>query len=414
MSKVLLVTKDGDPIEAKDIFDFKKIEEELAKNNTAFTEAVAKMQEEHTATNKISDETKANLEALQTKFTELVDQFSEYEKHIQPGSQDKKTETLGELFLKSGAYERITKDGLPAGGVRAQIEGVSLKTAIINATGQNQALVQSDRLAGIYAGPDRILTVRDLLPVGRTTSNLIEFAKENVFTNSAGPQVGGSPEAFENVAKPESGITFTLANEAVQTLAHWIPASKQVLADAPMLQSYIDQRLMYGLKLYEETQLLSGSGANGQLNGLITQASAYAARSPQLTNELDIVRDAIRQAHASEYAPTGIILNHNDWYDIETKKVSSSDDRYVVGNPRSLMGPTLWGLPVVVTSSITSGTFLLGSFAYGAQIWDREQAAIEVSKEHSDFFIKNMVAILAEERIALTVYRPGAFITGSL
>jgi HK97 family phage major capsid protein len=317
------------------------------------------------------------------------------------------TLTLGEQFTKSEMYQ-----GMQAGTVATA--RMNFKTAIINATGQNQPLVAADRLPGIYKDPNRVLRIRDLMPVGRTSSNLVEFARENVFTNNAGPQVGGSPEAFENVTKPESGITFTLANEAVQTLAHWIPASKQVLEDSSMLESYINERLMYGLKLEEEDQLLNGSGANGNLNGLVTQATSYTLASPNITNEIDLIRHAILQAQTSDYRPNGLVLNPNDWYDIETRKVGASDDRYVIGDPSAMLTERLWGLPVVVTNSIASGTFLLGSFDMGAQIWDRQDASIEVSRENSDNFVKNMVTILAEERIALTVYRTQAFITGSL
>ena len=106
-------------------------------------------------------------------------------------------------------------------------------------------------------------------------------------------------------------------------------------------------------------------------------------------------------------------MHPTDWYNIEIAKVGASDDRYVVGNPRDMMGPTLWGIPVVITNSITAGTFLIGSFALGAEIKDREQATIEVSRENSDNFVKNMITILAEERIALVVYRTEAFITGA-
>ncbi len=394
------------------IFDMAKVEEKLAENQEAFTKAVEGLQAEHDATKQVSAETTANLEKLQGEFTALVDKFSDYQKQLTEGVDKSAPVSIGEDFVKSDAFTAMSEGR--QGTARVEFNDDRLKTAIINATGQNQPLVPSQRLPGIVAGPDRMLTVRDLLPVGTTSSNLVEFAKENVFTNNAGPQVGGSPEAYENVTKPESGITFTLANEAVRTLAHWIPVSKQVMDDSPMLQSYVDGRLMYGLKLKEETQLLNGTGSNGELNGLITQATSYSVRSPNLTNEIDIIRDAMRQAYASEYAPTAIVLNHNDWYDIDTRKVGAADDRYVVGNPRAFTTPMLWGLPVVVTSSITAGTFLVGAFAYGAQIWDRQQATVEISRENSDNFVKNMLTVLAEERIALTVYRTGAFITGSL
>jgi HK97 family phage major capsid protein len=166
--------------------------------------------------------------------------------------------------------------------------------------------------------------------------------------------------------------------------------------------------------LYEESQLLSGTGANHQLNGLITQATAYTVESPNLTNEIDIIRDAITQAQVGEYRPNFLVLNPSDWDSIERRKVSGSDDRYVVGDPANgLLAPRLWGLPVVVTNSISAGTFLLGD-ANGCAIYDREQAAVTISYEEGNNFTKNMVTVLAEERLALCVHRTEAFITGSL
>jgi HK97 family phage major capsid protein len=276
-----------------------------------------------------------------------------------------------------------------------------------------QPLVDGDRLSGIATVPNRVLTIRDVLPSSTTDSNLVEFTRENVFTNNAGPQIGGSPQAFENVTKPESGITFTLATAPVITLAHFIPASVQVLDDSPSLASHINNRLMYGLKLKEETQILSGTGANHQLNGLITQATTYTVTSPQLTNEIDIIRHAMRQAHVAEYMPNFLVLHPTDWYSIEIRHVSTSDARYVVGDPNSLMQNRLWGLNVVVTNSISAGTFLLGT-SFAAEIKDRQQAAVEASREDSVNFQKNMVTIRAEERLTLCVYRTEAFITGSL
>lgn len=353
-------------------------------------------------------EQKNAIEKLTEEYNALYDRVQQVEQkgaHLAENARD--GFDLGAEFIKSEQFKALQEG-------RQNTARMEVKTAIINATGQNQPLVPADRLSGINTTPNRELTIRDLIPTSATNSNLVEFVRENTFTNNAGPQVSGSPEAFENVTKPESGITFTLVNEPVQTLAHWIPASKQVLSDSVGLQSFISNRLMYGLKLYEENQLLSGTGANGQLNGLITQATAYTVQSPQLTNELDIIREMIKQAHVANYRPDGIILNPQDWYDIDVRKVGSSDDRYVVGNPRAMSTPTLWGLPVVVTNAISSGTCLLGSFGLGAEIKDREQAMVEVSRENSDNFVKNMCTILAEERIALCVYRTEAFITGSV
>jgi HK97 family phage major capsid protein len=354
----------------------------------------------------VQAETAGKMEAITKQYNDLYDRLQVVEQKGARISEANTPESLGDQFIKSDAFK-----AMQAGQYgRARME---VKTAIINATGASQPLVQADRLGGIATTPNRILTIRDVLPASTTDSNLVEFTRENAFTNNAGPTVSGSPQQFENVTKPESAITFTLATAPVITLAHFIPASVQVLDDSPSLASHINNRLMYGLKLKEETQILSGTGANHQLNGLITQATAYTPKSPQLTNEIDIIRHAMKQAHVAEYMPNFLVLNPSDWYDIEIRHVGTSDARYVVGDPNSLMQNRLWGLTVVVTNSITAGTFLLGT-SYGAEIKDRQQAAVEASREDSTNFQKNMVTIRAEERLTLCVYRTEAFITGSL
>lgn len=388
------------------LVEIKGLEKNIVEKFDAIEKATEKANGELESLGKVSDETKGAMESLTKQYDELYDRLQTLE---QKGATVSKTEqevNIAKAFMESDAFKDF-KDG------RTSRACVELKTAIINATGQNQPLVPSDRLGGIYTTPNRILTIRDVLTSSPTNSNLVEFTREASFTNNAGPQIGGSPEQYENVTKPESAMTFTLINVPVITLAHFIPASKQVLDDASSLESHINNRLMYGLKLKEETQLLSGTGANHQLNGLITQATAFTQTSPETTNEIDIIRMAIKQAHVAEYRPNFLVLNPSDWFDIEIRKVGSSDDRYVVGDPSRLMAPNLWGLPVVVTNSISAGTFLIGS-SQGAEIKDRQQAAVEMSFEDSTNFQKNMVTIRAEERLTLCVYRTEAFISGSL
>lgn len=388
------------------LVEIKGLEKNIVAKFDAIEKATEKANGELESLGKVSDETRGAMESLTKQYDELYDRLQTLEQKGATVSETEQEVNIAKAFMESDAFKDI-KDGRTS---RARVE---LKTAIINATGQNQPLVPSDRLGGIYTTPNRILTIRDVLTSSPTNSNLVEFTREASFTNNAGPQIGGSPEQYENVTKPESGITFTLINVPVITLAHFIPASKQVLDDASSLESHINNRLMYGLKLKEETQLLSGTGANHQLNGLITQATAFTQTSPETTNEIDIIRMAIKQAHVAEYRPNFLVLNPSDWFDIEIRKVGSGDDRYVVGDPSRLMAPNLWGLPIVVTNSISAGTFLIGS-SQGAEIKDRQQAAVEMSFEDSTNFQKNMVTIRAEERLTLCVYRTEAFITGSL
>ena len=370
---------------------------------------VEKAQGEIQNTKQVEAETKAALEKLAAKSAELTDKAVELERKLANGGAQGSQQpqlTYGEQLTKSEAFLAMQSG-------RSKFARVELKAAIVNATGQNQPLVPSQRVVGIVNNPNRVLTIRDLLPVGRTTSNLVEFTKENVFTNSAGPQYN-SP-ATENVTKPESGITFTLESAPVVTLAHFIPVSRQVLEDAPQLESYVNGRLMYGLKLEEEDQLLNGNGLSGNIGGILKSGNFTAyTRAKTGDTKLDTLRRAITQAQLSEYTPDAIVLNPADWEEIELLKSSYGEYIFDMDSfPIEALGPRMWGKRIVATNSITAGTFLVGSFMMGAQLWDRMDAAVQISYEDGDNFKKNMATLRAEERAALTIFRPAAFISGS-
>lgn len=318
--------------------------------------------------------------------------------------------TIGQKVSDSDEWKAASKAGA------SKMDAVDIgsfwgsKAAIVNQTGTGQTLVPSQRLAMLDA-PERPLMIRDLLPVGATESTLLEYVKENVFTNAAAI-VYQSP-AFENVTKPESALTFALANAPVVTIAHWIPASRQVLADAKMLRGYVENRLTYGVKFAEEDELLNGDGSAGHLDGLMHQASAYAGSGAvSADTQLDTLLRAMTQCWtASLFQPDGVVVSPIDWMKI--RLIKDTQGRYIFGDPHSSSPPSVWGQRVVASLSIASTRFLVGAFQQGAQIWDRENATVRIAEQHADFFVKNMVAILAEERLALTVYRPGAFVRGN-
>jgi HK97 family phage major capsid protein len=367
------------------------------------TEFVEKANGEILEARTASAESLSALRALTEKAEAIGVRLDKMEARSDRGDIDQLVrKNLGDQFVDSPDWKSSIQLTMKA---KARME----TKAIVNATGQNQPLVADMRVPGIITTPNRRLRMRQLIPVGQTSSNLVQFARENVFTNNAGPQAGGSPTVpGENLTKPESDITFTLANAAVITLAHFILASRQVLEDAPMLASYINGRLQYGLALEEDDELLNGDGTVGTVQGLMAQATGFNRATTG--TKIDWLRRAITQLQLSEYDAEFIVLNPADWEEIEL--VKATDNQYVVANPISMMGPTLWGLPVVATNTMRDNQFLVANGSMAAQIWDRQSAAIEVSREDSDNFRKNMVTILAEERLALTVYRPTALIRG--
>jgi len=267
----------------------------------------------------------------------------------------------------------------------------------------------------IVIPPQRTKRVRDLFPTRRTTAAIIEYFRMTGFTNAAAAvaERSGSPEVF--TAKPQTSFTFVGEQAPVRTLAHWEAAHRNVLADEPQLRSIIDNELMYGLRLHEDAQILNGAGTGENLTGILqtTGIQTYnwsaGAFTPVPDTKADALRRAATLAFLAYYEPTGVVLHPNDWEDIELTK--DSNGQYLVAISVAMGGePRVWRLPVIETPAIAEGTALLGAFGTGAQLYDREQANIRVSEQHSDFFVRNAVVILAEQRLALAVKRPEAFV----
>jgi HK97 family phage major capsid protein len=280
--------------------------------------------------------------------------------------------------------------------------------AITGDTGSGGALVDPQRL-GVVVGPSRALAIRDLINWGRTNSNLVEFPKESTFTNNA-DVVSENPAA----GKPQSEIDYTLESEKVATIAHYIKASKQVLSDAPMLQSLIDSRLRYGVDEKLEDQLMKGSGTGQEINGIFTQATAYSQPGGtfvQAETRLDRLRLALLQVELADYMADSITINPTDWANIELTK--NSQNSYLFANPFGMTAPMLWGKPVVSTKSLDADEFLVGAFQTAVNGWVREDVMISMTNSDQDDFTKNMITILGEMRAALTVYQDAAFVKGS-
>jgi HK97 family phage major capsid protein len=315
---------------------------------------------------------------------------------------------IGLKVIQSEGFKALQSGATKSTG---RISVGNIKTALINATGQNQPLVPADRV-GIVPPINRRLSVRDVLPTTATSSNSVEFPKESSYTNNAAPQY--SAGAYENVTKAESALTFTLTAVPVTTLAHWIPVSRQLLDDAPAIQGYVNSRLLYGLKLKEESELLTGSGVQGHLSGLITNATTFDVTTyPPATdnNYLDTIRRVALQMQVADLSPDVCILNPIDWdVAIGTKEAGTgiTTGAYVWASPAFMPRQEVWGMRVVVTNSMTQGQGLVLDSARAAMIFDRQSATVEISLDHSDYRTRNMALILVEERLALATFQSTA------
>jgi HK97 family phage major capsid protein len=326
--------------------------------------------------------------------------------------------SLGQMFLDSPEFKTLNggKNGanmpspfqLNRGDVTGLWSTKDIYSALPTGTPGSFGSIQRDP---IVVPPMRTKRVRDLFPSRTTTAAVIEYFRMTGFTNNAAAVAERSGSAF--AAKPQSSFTFVGEQAPVRTLAHWEAAHRNVLADEPQLRSIIDNELLYGLRLQEDAQILNGDGTGENLLGIMetTGIQSYDWSDGALKDtKADAIRRAATLSFLAYYEPTGVVLHPNDWEDIELSK--DDNGQYLVAVSVALGGePRLWRIPVVDTPAMTEGTALVGAFGTGAQLYDREQASIRISEQHADFFVRNAIVVLAEQRLALAVKRPEAFVS---
>lgn len=310
-------------------------------------------------------------------------------------------------------HEAMFKGGRTLGrSERVQSPTVSLKSLITGASSTSAgALVINDRKPLVDL-PMRPLTLRDIITVGQTGSDTVEFARVTTQTNNAAPV----PEATisstipdsdpTNTAglKPESALALEVVTAAVKTIAHWIPATKRSLADAGQIRTLIDAFLLAGLQEELEDQILGGDNSGENFLGIHnTPNLSSQAWSTDILTTTRKARTVVRVTGRA--VATAYVLNPTDWETIDL--LQDNENRYYFGGPTVMGTPRLWGLPVVETEAETAGQGLCGDMRQ-AVLWDREQGAITMSDSHADFFIRNLVAILGELRAAFGVLRPAA------
>lgn len=377
----------------------------MKKRDAELDGAIAKTAEDVKTYGKIQEGTKDAVAELTKKGQELHGRLHDLEQKttealekIEKGAQ--RQLSIGEQFTADPKLSEYAKVAKSHGKSNFRWE---TKT-ITSVTGSGGAGIWSERAPGVIENPLRPLSIRDLLDQGTTQTNLIEWVKENVYTNNA-------DVVSEGTLKPESNITYIRDDVPVRTIAHWIRASKQVLADFKQLQTMINGRLRWGLKIKEEDQILYGDGTGENILGLVPQATPYAtALTRSGDTMIDIIRHSILQVRLAFYPASGTVMSPTDWHNIELTK--DNENRYLMASPSSRTPPMLWGLPVVESDGMSTGNFMTGAFRMAATLFDREEAAILLSTEDQDNFVRNLVTILAEERLALAVTRPQAFVFG--
>lgn len=400
----------------------RKQEEELAKQE----EELVKQDEELA---KQDEELAKQIDEAEKRIKELTEELAKMDeglKEVQAAASRPKSDSedapksIGSQFIASDVGREIKSQDRATGRAvtlerRANIVGTSVSAGALAAPTRDPEVYRS-------LGGYRPVRVADLIPSIPVNSGSVEIMRQNVFTNAAGPQGNvagvGMGEMF---AKPESTIAWELVTVPVRTIAHWVPASRQVLQDAPMLRGLIDRELDYGLQLESDDQLLFGDGTGQNMLGMmidagVTDIGELASGTPLAdvpAAMIDHIRTAITACQINEYYNiTGVILNPTDWETLETAKATDGHYIRVPYAPSAGAVDQIWRIPVVISNGMTAGNFLLGDFTMGPQRYTRDGVSVRVSESHADFFVRNGVAILGEYREALAISRPKALAKG--
>ena len=286
-----------------------------------------------------------------------------------------------------------------------KMNGMLHKAIMTTALNLQTDAVEVDRISNnTWAAPHEMTRIRSLMSVGTTSSDTVSFVRQTANTEAAATVADGAEKA-------ESNETLKGVEANVRTLAHVFRITKQALEDYGQMAQYLSTEGVAGLKDAEDNQLLSGSGVAPNISGIITQASTAFSGGAATDSKLDTLLKSIYLLKAKSYMPTAIVLDTASMRAI--KLIKDTSGQYIFPNflPLGLANPvSIDGVPVIEHTAMPSDTFLVGDFTRGT-IWDREAANVRFSEENEDNFVKNLVSIRIEERLALAVYRTDAFLS---
>jgi len=333
-------------------------------------------------------------------------------------------QTIGQAFVASKEYADLVASGNLQSD-RSSFRSVPFQAAatdVINSipeSGGGAALVTPEYLPGVLPLPQRPLTVRGLFGAGTTQSDTITYAQQNAFDKATGSLAVKQSTSGSDAAglKKQSSIAWERLTSPVETIATWMAATRNQLADAGQIRALIDNALRLMLGLEEEDQLLNGDGTSPNLSGIYDQAiqtSDVTGLTSDGEPNIDGIRNAARlvKVGLSRLTADAIVMNPTDSMYLDLSV--DGEKRYRIGDPFSQgvgAGPRpIWGLRRVESEAIEEGHALVGAFNAGATVLERQGITILTADQHADFFVRNLVVILAEERLGFPVYFPSAFV----
>lgn len=354
---------------------------------------------EHTAQveqfGKATTELTGQIDKLSEQYKGLKEQMIDLAQKQTPASTEGKSESAGMEFVGSEAFKSL------ASGQREKVR-LEVKNTVL-ADGTTTFPLQRP---GIIPGSFAPLTLRQLIPTIQVNVNSVKSLRELAWTNAAA-------EVAQGAAKPESALTFEEYDVPIQTVAHWIKVSNQLLADAPAVAAYIDTRLRDGLAQRIDRQILLGDGVSPNLSGLTDSGNFTAFTATSGANLVESINKAKYNRWAVGETVDTVVVNPADWAAMELAREGTGTGAYLYGAPGMSGNMSPFGVQVVISANMPAGNFLIGSLRSAATIYQRQGAVVEMGFVNDDF-TKNLVTIRCEERLGLAVDRPAAIMYGPI
>jgi len=353
---------------------------------------------------KANEIVKSEVSGMATKLNERLDAMEVASKK-QFNSQKKVTfKSALKEALDNGAVEGIAKGN-------ARSASFELKADMTVAADFTGEVIPADRVPGYKFDPTRPVHVRQLLATGSTQSDVVRYVKESGYSN-------GAAATAEGTTLTQSDFDMTAADANVRKIGTYFRISEEMLADTPQLTSYLSARAPEKLLEVEDAQILSGDGTGANLSGIITDAADFDVsasgafyQSVESANEFDVIVAALNQLSLLNYSADCIMLNPTDFNKILLLK--DSTNKYLKDQVYNGLQPSFSGVKVIQNTAIAAGSFLIGNFGIGTQLWVRQGVNVEFFREDGTNVRDGFVTVRVSERVALTNYLPNAFVNGT-
>jgi HK97 family phage major capsid protein len=402
MLKLGLIMCVVEPAEIKKMVEdgLGKVQEEVKTAKDNLEASMKKFEGQLEEKGKVDEETRAEVKAHAEEFGKINATLTEMGQKLADGfksNEEKTIVTAGQEFVKSDKFKQF---------VESKGEQTRIRMEVKNTVTSDSTTVFPAQKPGVIPGDFVPLTIRQVLPSMAVNSNQVNSLREDSWNNSAAGVAQGA-------AKPESDIVFEQYNVSIETVAHWIKVSKQLLDDAPAIAAYIDLRLRDGLNQNVDRQLLLGDGTTPSLSGLTDSGNFVGFTPVSDENLIDSINRAKYIMWAAGYMPDTVIVNPADWGAVERLREGVNSGMYLYGAPGTIAANNPFGVRVVLSAHMPAGKFLIGALRVSTMLYNRQGAVVEMGYVNDDF-TKNLVTIRAEERLGLGVERPNGIYYGNI